>query len=152
MNHNPSLINTIILDLEGVVGYYLNPDLFECYDGVENTIQVLVAKYDIYYLSNVMACSSRYFDETLVPILMKLGFVGGMGSNRFSYAKPDPRFYKALFSRYKITLANALFVDDQKRNVVAARQLGILSQLHTTKGTGLLENIQALIQDHTQNQ
>jgi 2-haloacid dehalogenase len=41
--------------------------------------------------------------------------------------KPDPGFYQLLLDRYNIDPAAALFIDDNYRNVLAARQMGIAS-------------------------
>jgi len=41
--------------------------------------------------------------------------------------KPFPEFYQRLLTRYNINPAEALFIDDNLRNVKAAEDLGIKS-------------------------
>ena len=45
--------------------------------------------------------------------------------------KPFPEFYQLLLSRYNINAGNAVFIDDNKRNVFAAEKEGIQS-IHFT--------------------
>ncbi len=41
--------------------------------------------------------------------------------------KPDPAFYKVLLNRFHLEANEALFIDDNLRNVKAAEALGITS-------------------------
>ena len=43
--------------------------------------------------------------------------------------KPDPEIYELVVSRYKIDKRSAIFIDDNKRNIIAAQQQNI-SSLH----------------------
>ena len=39
--------------------------------------------------------------------------------------KPFPKIYKILFERYKVTPSEAIFIDDNRKNVEAGQQLGL---------------------------
>jgi 2-haloacid dehalogenase len=55
--------------------------------------------------------------------------------------KPFPSFYKTLLTRYNVEPGEALFIDDNLRNVKAARELGIDS-IHFTTPEALRESLQ----------
>ncbi|RYZ96418.1 MAG: HAD family phosphatase, partial [Sphingobacteriaceae bacterium] len=50
--------------------------------------------------------------------------------------KPHPEFYQILLDRYHVTPEQALFIDDNQRNVLAAEAMGINS-IHFTSAEGL---------------
>jgi len=52
-------------------------------------------------------------------------FDGHVISGVEGVAKPDPRIFRLLLDRYALEPARTMFVDDQPRNVEAARALGI---------------------------
>jgi len=54
-------------------------------------------------------------------------FDGRVVSGEEKTRKPFPEFYQILLDRYKINPADALFIDDNLRNVNAAKTLGINS-------------------------
>ncbi|MGX5688761.1 HAD family hydrolase [Arcticibacter tournemirensis] len=81
-------------------------------------------KYKIYALSNWSA-------ETY-PIAVKRfeflnWFDGVVVSGAEKLRKPFPEFYQLLLDRYNLKAEEALFIDDNLRNVEAARDLGIES-------------------------
>ena len=47
-------------------------------------------------------------------------------------AKPDRRIFEILLSRYRLSPARTVFVDDMPSNVAAARELGIIALRYTT--------------------
>lgn len=59
-------------------------------------------------------------------------FDGHVISGIEGVAKPDPRIFEILLSRYGLTPETTVFIDDAERNVAAARQLGIVAVRHTT--------------------
>jgi 2-haloacid dehalogenase len=81
-------------------------------------------KYKLYALSNWSA-------ETWPIALSNYSFLnwfdGLVISGLEGIRKPDPGFYQLLLDRYNIDPAAALFIDDNYRNVLAARQMGIAS-------------------------
>ncbi len=47
-------------------------------------------------------------------------------------AKPDRRIFEILLSRYRLSPARTVFVDDMPNNVAAAREVGIIALRYTT--------------------
>ncbi len=90
-------------------------------------------KYKLYALSNWSA-------ETWPIALSKyelLSWFDGMAiSGLEGIRKPDGAFYRLLLDRYQIKPATALFIDDNYRNVLAAREMGIAS-IHFTSAAEL---------------
>ncbi|WP_448702064.1 HAD family hydrolase [Mucilaginibacter sp. AW1-3] len=90
-------------------------------------------KYKLYALSNWSA-------ETWPIALSKYDFLndfdGLVISGLEGIRKPDPRFYQLLLDRYHVKTTEALFIDDNYRNVLAAREIGIAS-IHFTSAAEL---------------
>lgn len=59
-------------------------------------------------------------------------FDGRVVSGEEKMRKPDPRFYNVLLQRYDLKPEDALFIDDNVRNVRAAEELGIRSIIFTS--------------------
>ena len=135
-------IKNIIFDLEGVLGFYLSPNQFDFYPKSLECINTFINDYNLFYLTNVLDSSGEYFNQSLSKDLDKMGFVGGLGSNNYPYKKPDFRFYKQLLSQYNLVAGECLFIDDKIANVLAAKDLGIQSIVHTGNGENLIEQIQ----------
>ena len=57
--------------------------------------------------------------------------------------KPAPEFYNLLLSRYNVKRNEALFIDDNYRNILAAEKLGIQS-IHFTSPIQLREALNEL--------
>lgn len=77
------------------------------------------------------------WSSELFPIALKRypflqWFDGIVVSGTEKTRKPFPQFYNILLDRYKVEPAEALFIDDNKRNVDAALQMGIDSILFVT--------------------
>ncbi len=90
-------------------------------------------RYKLYALSNWSA-------ETWPIALSKYDFLsefdGLVISGLEGIRKPHPDFYRLLLNRYNVNPAEALFIDDNYRNVLAARELGITS-IHFTSAAEL---------------
>jgi len=54
-------------------------------------------------------------------------FEGILVSGVEKLKKPDPAIYRLLLERYEIDISTAVFIDDNARNVAAARALGLRS-------------------------
>jgi 2-haloacid dehalogenase len=54
--------------------------------------------------------------------------------------KPAPEFYQLLLDRYNVDPQEALFIDDNLRNVLAAEKMGITS-IHFTSPEQLKEEL-----------
>jgi 2-haloacid dehalogenase len=81
-------------------------------------------KYKIYALTN---WQEGLFDIALVRYNFLHWFDGRVVSGEEKTRKPFPGFYKILLSRYQVDPSEALFIDDNLRNVKAAEELGINS-------------------------
>lgn len=79
-------------------------------------------KYKIYALTN---WSAETFPVALERFEFLNWFDGVVVSGTEMMRKPHPDFYKILLNRYQVNTENALFIDDNLRNVLAARELGI---------------------------
>ncbi|WP_143307014.1 HAD family hydrolase [Chitinophaga vietnamensis] len=85
-------------------------------------------KYQLYALTN---WSNETFPLALVQYPFMQWFDGIVVSGREKQRKPSPSFYHLLLDRYHVKAAEALFIDDNPRNVKAAEALGINSILFT---------------------
>ncbi len=92
-------------------------------------------KYKIYALTNWSA-------ETFPVALQRYDFLnwfdGIVVSGVENMRKPAPAFYQILLHRYNINPEEALFIDDNYRNILAAEKLGIQS-VHFTLAKELKE-------------
>ena len=97
-------------------------------EGTKNILRQLKesGQYKLYALTN-------WSDETF-PIALEMypslhWFDGVVVSGREKMRKPAAAFYQLLLDRYQVAAGNALFIDDNIRNVLAARAFGIDSIL-----------------------
>lgn len=81
-------------------------------------------RYKLYALTN---WQQGLFDIALVRYDFLQWFDGRVVSGEEKTRKPFPEFYQILLDRYTIKPAEALFIDDNLRNVKAAADLGIKS-------------------------
>jgi len=96
---------------------------------IEGSVEIFrklkaTGKYKIYALTN---WSSELFPIALREFDFLNWFDGIVVSGDEGIRKPHPDFFQILFDRYKVNPANAVFIDDNLRNVEAARKLGIQS-------------------------
>ncbi len=81
-------------------------------------------KYRLYALTN---WSNETFPLALVEYKFLQWFDGIVVSGREKQRKPSPGFFNLLLDRYQESADHALFIDDNIRNVNAARNMGIES-------------------------
>lgn len=81
-------------------------------------------KYKLYALTNWQA---DLFNIALVRYNFLHWFDGRVVSGEEGTRKPFPDFYQILLNRYAVDPGQALFIDDNLRNVKAAEELGIRS-------------------------
>ncbi len=81
-------------------------------------------KYKTYALTNWQV---GLFDIALVRYNFLHWFDGRVVSGEEKMRKPFPEFYNLLLDRYNVKAEEALFIDDNLRNVKAAEELGINS-------------------------
>lgn len=79
-------------------------------------------KYRIFALTN---WSDESFPVALEMFDFLHWFDGIVVSGAEKLKKPDPDIFRVLFDRYNINSVNAVFIDDNHANIVAARQLGL---------------------------
>ena len=94
-------------------------------------------RYKIYALTNWQV---GLFDIALVRYNFLHWFDGRVVSGEEKTRKPFPEFYQRLLNRYNVNPAEALFIDDNLRNVKAAETLGITS-IHFQSPSQLKEEI-----------
>ncbi len=81
-------------------------------------------RYKLYALTN---WQSGLFDIALVRYNFLHWFDGRVVSGEEKTRKPFPEFYQRLLDRYDLKPSEAIFIDDNARNVKAAEDLGIRS-------------------------
>ena len=101
---------------------------------IDGTVEILhklrqSSRYKLYALTN---WSTETFPIARERYQFLGWFDGIVVSGEEKMRKPDPAFYKLLFEKYGVDVTEALFIDDNVRNVEAARKLGIDSIVFTT--------------------
>jgi 2-haloacid dehalogenase len=86
-------------------------------------------RYRIYALTN---WQSSLFDIALVRYNFLHWFDGRVVSGDEKTRKPFPEFYQRLLDRYSVNPAEAIFIDDNSRNIKAAEDMGIQSIYFTS--------------------
>lgn len=81
-------------------------------------------KYKIYALTN---WSAETFPFAVARFDFLTWFDGVVVSGTEKMRKPTPAFYQVLLDRYQVNASEALFIDDNYRNVLAAEKMGIKS-------------------------
>ena len=82
-------------------------------------IAQLKSRHQIYFLSNLTDVTYTYLQDFLSQ------FNGGAYSFQEHLKKPDPKFYQILLERYRLDPTEAIFFDDNARNIAAAQNIGI---------------------------
>jgi 2-haloacid dehalogenase len=90
-------------------------------------------KYKIYALTN---WSAETFPVALARYDFLNWFDGIVVSGAEKMRKPTPEFYHVLLNRHQVKPQEALFIDDNYRNILAAEKLGIKS-IHFTSADQL---------------
>jgi 2-haloacid dehalogenase len=96
---------------------------------IEGTLEIFKqlkdsGRYKLYALTN---WSAETFEIALHRFHFLSWFDGIVVSGTEKIRKPNPDFYKLLLSRYQVNANEALFIDDNLRNVQAAEEIGIAS-------------------------
>ncbi len=111
----------------------------------EDTVEIFKelresGRYKIYALTN---WSAETFPVALERFEFLHWFDGIVVSGAEKMRKPDPEFYQVLLNRHNVNATDALFIDDNYRNILAAEKLGIKS-IHFTSAGLLKEKLVAL--------
>lgn len=88
-------------------------------------------KYKIYALTN---WSAETFPVALARFEFLHWFDGIVVSGAEKMRKPTPEFYHILLDRYEVKPEQALFIDDNYRNILAAEKIGIQCIHFTSAG------------------
>ena len=96
---------------------------------IEGTVEIFkklkaTGKYKFYALTN---WSSELFPVALREFDFLNWFNGIVVSGDEGIRKPEAAFFQILFDRYQVKPADAVFIDDNLRNVEAARKMRIKS-------------------------
>lgn len=97
-------------------------------------------KYKIYALTN---WSAETFPVAIKRYEFLNWFDGIVVSGTEKMRKPTPEFYQILLDRYEVNPQEALFIDDNYRNIVAAEKVGIKS-IHFTSSEELEKELEDL--------
>jgi len=110
--------------------------------GTVNIFRQLIdsGNYRHYALTNWQA---DLFNIALVRYDFLQWFDGRVVSGVEKTRKPFPAFYQLLLDRYKVNAAEAIFIDDNLRNVKAAEELGIRS-VHFQSAEQLRKELEGL--------
>ena len=116
--------------------------LGDAFDGTVEIFRQLKdsGRYKIYALTN---WSAETFPVALERFDFLSWFDGILVSGTEKMRKPAPEFYQLMLNRYQINPAEALFIDDNYRNIVAAEKLGIKS-IHFTSEEALAKILHSL--------
>lgn len=108
----------------------------------ENTrlIKPLKKNYKVYGLTNWSA-------ETIPFAMERYDFFndldGMVVSGTEKLIKPDPEIYKLLIDRFSLVPSESLFIDDNKANITAAKELGFQT-IHLTPEIDLEEELRKM--------
>ncbi len=98
---------------------------------IEGSLDILEALYrqDSHRLYALTNWSAETFPVAQARYAFLQWFEGILVSGKEKLKKPDPRIFQLLLDRYDIDAPRSLFIDDNLRNVEAARAVGI-SAIH----------------------
>jgi 2-haloacid dehalogenase len=97
-------------------------------------------QYKIYALTN---WSAETFPVALERFDFLNWFDGIVVSGTEKMRKPTPEFYHILLDRYHVNPKEALFIDDNYRNILAAEKIGIQC-IHFTSAEKLMEKLHSI--------
>ncbi len=111
----------------------------------EDTLAILKQTIDnsglrVYALTN---WSGETFPKAIAKFEWLQWFEGILVSGDEKMRKPFPEIYELILSRYDINPSEAIFIDDNQRNVDAAEAIGITA-LHFTSAAQLAKDLNTL--------
>ena len=138
------LVNKLPKHEENIRAFYSRWDemLGEAFHDVVEIFKQLKEKnrYKIYALTN---WSAETFPVAFERFDFLKWFDGIVVSGAEKMRKPTPEFYHILLDRYQVKAEEALFIDDNYRNILAAEELGIHC-IHFTSAQQLNEELEKL--------
>jgi len=96
-------------------------------EAIHETVEIFrqlkeTGKYKLYALTN---WSAELFPHARERFEFLKWFDGIVVSGEEKLRKPFPEFYQLLLDRYHLSASETIFIDDNLRNVTAAKQVGI---------------------------
>lgn len=123
------------------------PDIVDAFSDIEvlsytiPTLKDLKERgYNIYYLSNWSRWGVEILREKNKLDFLSL-FDGGLFSYEVGVKKPDRKIYDAFLKKFKINPKEAIFVDNKKKNIDAAKKIGLRGVLFDKLDIGLVYNV-----------
>lgn len=123
------------------------PDIVDAFSDIEvlsytiPTLKDLKERgYNIYYLSNWSRWGVEILGEKNKLEFLSL-FDGGLFSYEVGVKKPDRKIYDAFLKKFKINPKEAIFVDNKKKNIEAAKKFGLRGVLFDKLDIGLVYNV-----------
>jgi 2-haloacid dehalogenase len=100
----------------------------------------LKEKYKLYGLTNWSA-------ETFPIVFKRFAFFtlfdGIVISGEEKLIKPDKKIFELMLDRYRLEAKNSLFIDDNMKNIQAAKEMGFVT-IHVTEKTDLKRELHAM--------
>lgn len=123
--------------------YYLYCDIFWENSGMKSFLENKFAesKYKLFMLSNVDSSHINFIDNNFPYVrLIKKRVL----SYKAKTVKPDKKIYKHLLKKFQIVPEETVFVDDLKKNILAARTLNF-NAIHYTSHKKFLREFNKLV-------
>lgn len=109
-------------------------------DMIPSTVEILYQlkeKYKLYGLTN---WSAETFPIALKRFSFFQVFEGILVSGEEKLIKPDPQIFQLMMDKFNLNPSHCLFIDDNEKNVLAARNFGI-DTIHFSTPENLLEEL-----------
>lgn len=109
-------------------------------DMIPGTVEILYQlkeKYKLYGLTN---WSAETFPIALKRFSFFQVFEGILVSGEEKLIKPDPQIFQLMMEKFNLNPSHCLFIDDNEKNVLAARNFGI-DTIHFSTPENLLEEL-----------
>ena len=103
-------------------------------------LKSLARRHRVYLLSNT---NHLHYEHIRRRYAFPRHAHGAVLSYKVGLRKPEPAIYRAALKLAKVKPSQAVFIDDLKENVAAARKLGIRAILHS-RGTDLRKELSLL--------
>lgn len=124
-------------------GYFTKASFYEAWNSILGTVpkhkleqlKELSKDYNLYLLSNTNCIHAQKFEADMkamhgVDDFRKEYFTIGYYSFEMGYFKPEPAIYEAVLKDAGLEANETLFIDDNKKNIESAANLGIQTILH----------------------
>ena len=122
-------IKIIIFDLIGVLFNKKMAEgtvVYEAYNWALDLVNLAKkSNYSLFWCSNMSSKSFSQLRGSFENVFDN--FDGGILSDEVGVVKPNPAIWLTLINKYTLNISEILYLDDQLNNILAARQLGIIS-------------------------